>query len=427
MGNTLIVGRGLKKFFEIKTGLFSRKRLNVKAVDGVDITINKGEVVGLVGESGCGKTTLGRLILRLIEPTDGELYYNPSEEILEKIKNGEKISQDELKKYSIFHMGKNDVRELRRHMQIVFQDPYSSLDPRYLIKDIIAEPLRSFGWDSKDAYSRVEELLKSVGLGPEFMNKFPHELSGGQRQRVAIARALALKPEFVVLDEPTSALDVSVQAQVLNLLDDLRKELDLTMLFISHHILVVRHIADRIMVMYLGKIVEIAETKEIFKNPLHPYTQALLSAVPVPDPKTKRMKIHLEGEVPSPVNPPKGCSFHTRCKFAFEKCGWTANELVEYLRLVMDPTRNEELKGNILDEIEIVSDTELIMRFKELENPGNIRGVIDKEKINNNIRAFYGIMGIEASGKEVKIKLYEPKVPELKNVGNNHFVACFLH
>jgi oligopeptide/dipeptide ABC transporter ATP-binding protein len=427
MGNTLIVGRDLKKFFEIKTGLFSRKRLNVKAVDGVDITINKGEVVGLVGESGCGKTTLGRLILRLIEPTDGELYYNPSEEILEKIKNGEKISQDELKKYSIFHMGKNDVRELRRHMQIVFQDPYSSLDPRYLIKDIIAEPLRSFGWDSKDAYSRVEELLKSVGLGPEFMNKFPHELSGGQRQRVAIARALALKPEFVVLDEPTSALDVSVQAQVLNLLDDLRKELDLTMLFISHHILVVRHIADRIMVMYLGKIVEIAETKEIFKNPLHPYTQALLSAVPVPDPKTKRMKIHLEGEVPSPVNPPKGCSFHTRCKFAFEKCGWTANELVEYLRLVMDPTRNEELKGNILDEIEIVSDTELIMRFKELENPGNIRGVIDKEKINNNIRAFYGIMGIEASGKEVKIKLYEPKVPELKNVGNNHFVACFLH
>ncbi|MCI4434962.1 MAG: ATP-binding cassette domain-containing protein [Thermoplasmata archaeon] len=427
MGNTLIVGRGLKKFFEIKTGLFSRKRLNVKAVDGVDITINKGEVVGLVGESGCGKTTLGRLILRLIEPTDGELYYNPSEEILEKIKNGEKISQDELKKYSIFHMGKNDVRELRRHMQIVFQDPYSSLDPRYLIKDIIAEPLRSFGWDSKDAYSRVEELLKSVGLGPEFMNKFPHELSGGQRQRVAIARALALKPEFVVLDEPTSALDVSVQAQVLNLLDDLRKELDLTMLFISHHILVVRHIADRIMVMYLGKIVEIAETKEIFKNPLHPYTQALLSAVPVPDPKTKRMKIHLEGEVPSPVNPPKGCSFHTRCKFAFEKCGWTANELVEYLRLVMDPTRNEELKGNILDEIEIVSDTELILRFKELENSGNIRGVIDKEKINNNIRAFYGIMGIESSGKEVKIKLYEPKVPELKNVGNNHFVACFLH
>ncbi|MGC8688912.1 MAG: ABC transporter ATP-binding protein [Thermoplasmata archaeon] len=427
MNEILIVGRGLKKYFEIKTGLFSRKKLNVKAVDDVDIVINRGEVVGLVGESGCGKTTLGRLILRLIEPTGGELYYKPPQDLVEKIRNNEKISAQELKKFSIFHMGKNDVRELRKHMQIVFQDPYSSLDPRYLIKDIIAEPLRSFGWESKEAYRRAEELLKEVGLGPEFMNKFPHELSGGQRQRVAIARALALKPEFVVLDEPTSALDVSVQAQVLNLLEDLRKEFNLTMLFISHHILVVRHIADRIMVMYLGKIVEIAETREIFRNPLHPYTQALLSAVPVPDPKTKRMRIHLEGEVPSPVNPPKGCSFHTRCKFAFEKCGWTSDELVEYLRLVMDPTRNEELRGNVLSEIQIISDTEILMKFSELRNPGSIKGVIEKEKINNNIRAFYGIESFEFSGEGVRIRLYEPKKPELKDVGNGHMVACFLH
>ncbi|MGC8598973.1 MAG: ABC transporter ATP-binding protein [Thermoplasmata archaeon] len=427
MNEILIVGRGLKKYFEIKTGLFSRKKLNVKAVDDVDIVINRGEVVGLVGESGCGKTTLGRLILRLIEPTGGELYYKPPQDLVEKIRNNEKISAQELKKFSIFHMGKNDVRELRKHMQIVFQDPYSSLDPRYLIKDIIAEPLRSFGWESKEAYRRAEELLKEVGLGPEFMNKFPHELSGGQRQRVAIARALALKPEFVVLDEPTSALDVSVQAQVLNLLEDLRKEFNLTMLFISHHILVVRHIADRIMVMYLGKIVEIAETREIFRNPLHPYTQALLSAVPVPDPKTKRMRIHLEGEVPSPVNPPKGCSFHTRCKFAFEKCGWTSDELVEYLRLVMDPTRNEELRGNVLSEIQIISDTEILMKFSELKNPGSIKGVIEKEKINNNIRAFYGIESFEFSGEGVRIRLYEPKKPELKDVGNGHMVACFLH
>ncbi|MGC9138078.1 MAG: ABC transporter ATP-binding protein [Thermoplasmata archaeon] len=391
------------------------------------MVINRAEVVGLVGESGCGKTTLGRFILRLIEPTGGELYYKPPQDLVEKIRNNEKISAQELKKFSIFHMGKNDVRELRKHMQIVFQDPYSSLDPRYLIKDIIAEPLRSFGWESKEAYRRAEELLKEVGLGPEFMNKFPHELSGGQRQRVAIARALALKPEFVVLDEPTSALDVSVQAQVLNLLEDLRKEFNLTMLFISHHILVVRHIADRIMVMYLGKIVEIAETREIFRNPLHPYTQALLSAVPVPDPKTKRMRIHLEGEVPSPVNPPKGCSFHTRCKFAFEKCGWTSDELVEYLRLVLDPTRNEELRGNVLSEIQIISDTEILMKFSELKNPGSIKGVIEKEKINNNIRAFYGIESFEFSGEGVRIRLYEPKKPELKDVGNGHMVACFLH
>lgn len=325
----LIIGRRIYKEFQLKSGMLSRKKVGIHAINDVDLDINQGEVIGLVGESGCGKTTLGRVMLRLIEPTKGELYFNPPPDIIDMLSAGKDLTIPQLKNFSLFHQSGKKMREMRKDMQIVFQDPYSSLDPRYLVKAIIAEPLIATRVLRKDAYSRAEELLILIGLGAEFMNKFPHELSGGQRQRIAIARALASEPKFVILDEPTSALDVSVQAQVLNLLYDLRKKLDLTALFISHHILVVRHVADKVIVMYLGKFVEIADTNEIFKNPLHPYTQALLSAVPIPDPRTQRRRIVIEGEVPSPINLPTGCSFHTRCPLAMDVCKVETPKLVQ--------------------------------------------------------------------------------------------------
>ena len=420
----LIIGRNLKKFFPIKTGLTSRSNIYVKAVNDVDIVIKKGEVVGLVGETGCGKSTLGRLLIRLIEPSGGELYFSPPPEVLNKIKSNQKLSDEELKNYSIFHMHKNKLREMRKKFNIVFQDPYSSLDPRMLIKDIVAEPLFSFGWKKKDAYARVQELLEKVGLPAEFMYRFPHELSGGQRQRVAIARALSLSPEFIVLDEPTSALDVSVQAQVLNLLEDLRKEFNLTMLFITHHILVVRHISDRIMVMYLGKIVESAMKDEIFKDPKHPYTQALLSSVPIPDPRVKIERIILEGDVPSPINPPNGCFFHPRCRYAFEPCGFTTDELIEPLRFVLDNKRNPEMGNAEIQEMNVIDDLNMEVTFNNPVQQGVVESIIQKEK--EQTRALYGIKEISVNGNLLKIKMHEPVDPKLKDIGNEHLVACHL-
>ncbi len=316
----LILGVDIEKTFPIRSRFFFERKRYVHAVNGVSLNIFKGETVGLVGETGCGKTTLGRLILRLIEPTSGDLFFDPPEEIAHSILEGKKLNEEELKRYSFFRFSPNRVRKTRREMQIVFQDPYFSLDPRYLIRDIIAEPLMAFNTGRKEAYERAEDLLEIMGLGSNFMNKFPHELSGGQRQRVAIARALVSNPKFIVFDEPTSALDVSVQAQVLNLLYDLKERFELTALFISHNIVVVRHVADRIIVMYLGEFVETAEIREMFSSPLHPYTQALLSSVPIPDPKTKKKRMVLQGEVPSTINLPTGCKFHPRCPLSMEIC-----------------------------------------------------------------------------------------------------------
>ena len=318
MTSVLLSIKDLKVHFDLGGGgpldkLFGTnpvKRI-VKAVDGVSIDIYKGETLGLVGESGCGKSTLGRAILRLTEPTSGQVFYQDRD---------------------LAHLSGRQLREQRRHLQIIFQDPYASLNPRMTIGQIVGEPLETFRLArGKEAEQRVQELLEVVGLSKRFIKRYPHEFSGGQRQRIGIARALAVDPDFIVADEPISALDVSIQAQIMNLLEKLRREKNLTYLFISHDLRAIRHVSDRVAVMYLGKLVEIADAKVIYNEPLMPYTKALISAVPVPDPQVEatRQRIMLEGDVPSPINPPTGCRFHTRCPYAIDACKEVVPQLVE--------------------------------------------------------------------------------------------------
>ncbi len=297
---TLLEVKDLCKHYPIRKGLFSRISGYVYAVDGISFTINEGETLGLVGESGCGKSTVGRTVLKLIEPSRGEIIWR-----------GERIDE----------LSRSQMRPYRQQIQAVFQDPYSSLNPRMRSADIVSEPLRNFESLSKaQGRERVSALFERVGLRPDQMLRFPHEFSGGQRQRLGIARALSVKPKLIMLDEPVSALDVSVQAQVINLLEDLQREFQVSYLFVAHDLAVVKHISHRVAVMYLGRIVELAPTKELFSRPSHPYTEALLSAVPVPDPKYQRKQIVLGGDVPSPINRPNGCHFHTRCPYAQERC-----------------------------------------------------------------------------------------------------------
>ncbi|HXH23036.1 MAG TPA: dipeptide ABC transporter ATP-binding protein [Dehalococcoidia bacterium] len=303
LGDTLIDVKGLKMHFPVTSGFIFQKVIAVnKAVDGISFNVRRGETVGLVGESGCGKSTTGRCILQLYKPTEGSITFDGTE---------------------LTDLRGNELRLFRRKMQMIFQDPYASLNPRMSVRDIIGEPLAIHNLaKGKERNERVAELMKIVGLNPYYASRFPHEFSGGQRQRIGIARALAVEPDFIVCDEPVSALDVSIQAQIINLLEELQEQFQLTYLFIAHDLAVVRHISDRVAVMYLGKMMELADRNEIYENPLHPYTKALLSAVPIPDPllERKRERIILTGDVPSPLRPPRGCVFHTRCPIAIDEC-----------------------------------------------------------------------------------------------------------
>jgi oligopeptide transport system ATP-binding protein len=311
-GAPLVEVESLKKYFPIKQGILSREVGRVHAVDDVTFSVREGETLGLVGESGCGKSTLGRTIVRLLDPTAGDVKFRGR---------------------SIARLSRRDLRPLRREMQMVFQDPYASLNPRKRVGSIIAAPLEIHDvGDSKERRRRVQELLETVGLSPEHYNRFPHEFSGGQRQRIGVARALALRPKLIVADEPVSALDVSIQSQMLNLLDDLQNEFNLTYIFIAHDLGVVRHVSDRIAVMYLGKLVELSPAEELYERPIMPYTEALLSAVPIPDPdlSDQRERIVLQGDVPSPINPPSGCRFHPRCRYMTDICKQVEPPLADY-------------------------------------------------------------------------------------------------
>jgi peptide/nickel transport system ATP-binding protein len=429
---------GLSKSFAIRgTRLIGGTKL-IRAVDDVELSIQENQVVGLVGESGCGKTTLGRLILRLMEPTEGAAFFRIPSSVLgayRALPPNSKEAKAIEKKYSIYRFDRKKMKEFRKSTQIVFQDPFSSLDPHMSVKDIVAEPLRAHHAGSKKLIEgKVAKLLDECGLGKQFLDKLPHELSGGQRQRVAIARALATSPLLVVLDEPTSALDVSVQAQILNLLKGLKSNLGLSLLFISHHLAVVRQMSDEVFVMYAGQIVEKGLTEIVFDSPAHPYTTALMSAIPIPDPKTKREKILLKGEIPDLSRPPNGCRFHPRCPYALNTCGWSAEEVVVSVAEALSSDRHAELSDIISEaEYKVIDELTFEVRIGRELKQGEIETIKKAIREDRGDPALSAIESVEnvssqsdKDSRTIRVHLTPFVVPEFTDLGQSHLVACNL-
>jgi len=437
-GTVLLQTIRLSKHFALKGNKLIGGTKFIRAVDEAEFAIHENQVVGLVGESGCGKTTLGRLILRLLDPTEGTAFFRIPAATLEKYRGlpaGSKEARDIEKEYSIFRLNKKKMREFRKNTQIVFQDPFSSLDPHMSVKDIVAEPLKAHHFNPKsEIEGKVERLLENCGLGEQFLDKLPHELSGGQRQRVAIARALAMSPRLVVLDEPTSALDVSVQAQILNLLKKLKSDLGLSFVFISHHLAVVRQMSDEVFVMYAGQIVEKGQTEVVFNSPAHPYTVALMSAIPIPDPTTQREIILLKGEIPDLSRPPSGCRFHPRCPHALGNCGWSAEEVAVVFFELVSSGQYPEMNDIFLRPVQKIINEQTFeiemgrkIREGELDT---VKRVLEREKENPTsiaLRAVKEVTSATDGNTVIRVSLVPPLVPTFTNLGKSHFVACNLY
>jgi len=410
----------LKKYFPVRGGVVGTQYL--KAVDNVTLTVRRGEVVGVVGESGSGKSTLGRMLIRLLEPTGGEILFDaPEEEMVkyrEALESGDKESAEMIsRKYSLLRKKGSELRKLRTRMSMVFQDPYSSLDPRFRILDVIMEPMISTGYlRGEEARKKALDLLEEVGLPRAFGNRYPHELSGGQRQRVAIARALSTDPELVILDEPTSALDVSVQAQILNLLKEFRRRKNITMVLITHNIAVVSYMADRVAVMYSGRLMEIGDKDDVLTRPKHPYTMALISSVPRPRPGGARKRIVLKGDPPNLLSPPRGCVFHPRCPMAFHECGWTAEEVAEDINYLVQGKYYNVFGDNVKviplqDKVKV-----------EGANPESIKKVLEVER--ENIRSLTAVKEVTEDSLLIIHAFQEPK---LYKESERRSVSCLLY